>query len=396
MHAPAIIQWLLDHDCKSIHLKRRKSLANFVGAAVLGGLGVVRMAKRLASRASLRNRIKCCDRLLSNSHLKGESVLVYRAMTRRILGRKRHVQIVVDWSEMRPDSSIHLLRAAAIVKGRAFTIYEQLYPQAMLGSPKAHRQFMTALRTILPNNCHAIIITDAGFKSPWFKLLTELGFAWVGRVRSNDMLRARNGDIWVGCKTFYAKAKTRARDLGMFLYVRSNPTPCRLVLYKSKSKGRHCLTRSGKPAENRRSKKNSRSQIEPWLLVACPTLTRLHAEKIVSIYAGRMQIEQTFRDIKNDQWGMGLCRSQTRSLPRLAVLLLVGALASYALWLIGLAARASGYNVCYGSRAKASATLSILSLGMHWINDHNSPPITRSHIIDALEQLVQMVQTYEI
>ena len=395
MHATAIIQWLLDHDCKSIHLKRRRSLAKLVGAAVLGGLGVVRMAKTLASTASLKHRIKCCDRILSNPHLQRESVDIYRSMARRILGHKRHVQIAVDWSEMRADSSVHVLRAAVIVKGRAFTIYEELYPQSMLGSAKAHRQFATTLRSILPTGCHATIVTDAGFKTPWFNLLTELGMVWVGRIRSNDLLRPQDSNVWAGCKTYYEKAKAHARELGMHFYTRSNPTPCRLVLYKSKSKGRHRLTKLGKPAANCHSKKNSRSQIEPWLLVVCPSLEHLHADKIVSIYAGRMQIEQTFRDIKNDQWGMGLCRSQTRRLPRLAVLLLVGAMASYGLWLIGLAAQSSGYQVSYGSRTKASRTLSILSLAMHWIADNKRRTLTRTQTSQALEQLVQLVQTCE-
>jgi hypothetical protein len=396
MHATAIIQWLLDCDCNSIHLKRRKSLADVVGAAVQGGLGVVRMAKKLVSKAGLRHRIKMCDRLLSNPNLQNETTDIYRTIARRLIGAKRRIQIAVDWSEIRSDSSIHLLRAATIINGRAFTVYEQLYPQAMLGSPKAHRQFMIALRCILPPDCKAIIITDAGFKSPWFRLLSELGFAWVGRIRSNDSLRAHRGTVWAGCKTLYSQARAQARDLGMHFYTRKTPTACRVVLYKALPKGRHCLTRSGKPAANRRSKKNSRSQVEPWLLVACPTLAQLSATAIVSLYAGRMQIEQTFRDTKNDQWGMGLRRSQTRSIPRLTILLLVAAMGSYALWLIGLAARATGYDICYGNRSKREQTLSTLSLAMHWIEDPNRPRIHRSRINDALRQLTQMVRTYEI
>ena len=65
-----------------------------------------------------------------------------------------------------------------------------------------------------------------------------------------------------------------------------------------------------------------------------------------------MQIEQTFRDLKNVQWGMGLRTSQTRSASRLAILNLIGALLSYALWLIGLAMRSAGRQVAYGSQNK--------------------------------------------
>jgi len=58
--------------------------------------------------------------------------------------------------------------------------------------------------------------------------------------------------------------------------------------------------------------KQAKAQKEPWLLAVSPQLAALSAQAIVTIYAGRMQIEQTFRDIKNPRWGLGLSASQTR------------------------------------------------------------------------------------
>ena len=45
------------------------------------------------------------------------------------------------------------------------------------------------------------------------------------------------------------------------------------------------------------------------------------------IYRTRMQIEEAFRDLKSERYGLGLSASQTRVDHRLAVLLLIGALA---------------------------------------------------------------------
>jgi hypothetical protein len=42
--------------------------------------------------------------------------------------------------------------------------------------------------------------------------------------------------------------------------------------------------------------------------------------------------------------------------------LLIGALACYALWLIGIVVRSSGYRIEFGSRKKAAKALSIISL----------------------------------
>ncbi|MGW8389800.1 IS4 family transposase [Pseudoduganella sp. HUAS MS19] len=395
MHAHAIIQGLLDQECPNMHAKRRTCLAKVATAALHGGLSLVRMGKKLASATQLRHRIKCCDRLLSNPHLAQEKHAVYRALARRVI-RQPGVQIAVDWSAVRDDSSIQLLRAAAIVKGRAFTLYEETHPCAKLGSPIVHQHFLQSLRSILPPGSRAIIITDAGFRASWFKLLNQLGFAWVGRIRNRDMVRWHDSPGWVGCKTLYAQASAHARDLGQYFYTRANPVLCRLVLLKRHPKGRRRLTKIGKPARSCHSKKNSRGQREPWLLAVSPKLASLNAEQIANIYAGRMQIEQTFRDLKNAQWGMGLRLSQTHTLRRLAILLLLGTLLTYALWLIGLAARKTGFSVAYGSRAKAASTLSILSLAMHWINEAQPPSIHLTDIKHALIELISMVRVCKI
>lgn len=96
------------------------------------------------------------------------------------------------------------------------------------------------------------------------------------------------------------------------------------------------------------------------------------------------------------QWDMGLRLSQTYKLQRLAALLLLGALITYALWLIGLATRSIGFSVSYGSRAKAANTLSIMSLAMHWINDTQRPSIHQTQIRHALIELISMVRVCEM
>ena len=94
----------------------------------------------------------------------------------------------------------------------------------------------------------------------------------------------------------------------------------------------------GKVTRSAHSLKQAKAQKEPWLLTVSPQLAALNAKAVVAIYSGRMQIEQTFRDVKNSRWGLGLSESQTRKPKRLTILLLIAALACYALWLIGLAA----------------------------------------------------------
>jgi hypothetical protein len=171
-----------------MHAKRRHCVAVMVDSANRGGLGLLKMSKAVGGKSSLRHRIKRCDRLLSNAHLSGERIPVYRALAHRVLPRKKHICILVDWSDLLPDASLHVLRAAVTVKGRAIVLYEEIHPHSGYGKASVHRSFMETLRTVLPAHCEPVIVSDAGFRSPWFKMLDRLGFAWIGRIRNTNMV----------------------------------------------------------------------------------------------------------------------------------------------------------------------------------------------------------------
>lgn len=396
MHARKIIQDFLTDECPSIHAKRRDCLALITAAARRTGLGLVKMSKAVESNTSLRHRIKRCDRLLSNPHLGRERLGVYRGLARRVLGQHTRVGIIVDWSDLLSDISQHVLRAAVVVKGRSIVIYEEVHPTKRYGAASVHRKFMENLRVVLPAQCKPVIITDAGFRATWFKMLDQLGFDWIGRIRNRDMVCSSTKGGWRAGKELYASATSRVRDLGDFTYARTNPVACRLVLIKKPRQGRKCKTVFGHNSRSQHSKKQRTGQREPWLLAASVNLSACSANTIVDLYSGRMQIEQTFRDLKCTQWGMGLNSSQTRDPKRLSTLLLIAALLGFALWVIGLAARTSGYCVQYGSRMKRRDTLSILSLARHWLLDTGAGILTQRQLDRASVELTSMVVTYEI
>jgi hypothetical protein len=334
--------------------------------------------------------------MLSNPHLGRERIQIYRALNESVLAGQGHIAIIIDWSDLLADGSGHVLRAAAIVKGRAFIVYEEVHTGKNYGALRVHRKFLKTLRTVLPAACQPILVTDAGFRATWFKLASELDYEWVGRIRNRDQVCAQGSDEWQGCKTLYSRATGRAQSLGSFTYVKSNPTPCRLVAFKKAPKGRHRRTAFGNRVRSAQSAKNRAAQVEPWLIAVSPGLAALSAKAVVALYAGRMQIEQTFRDVKNGQWGLGLTQSQTRKHRRLAILFLLGALITYALWLIGLAATRRGYQVRYGSKKKAPSTLSILSLAQSWLSEWPRPSPSKSELAQALRELATMVVRLEI
>lgn len=307
-----------------------------------------------------------------------------------ILATIEQPAIIIDWSDLCADRSWQLLRAALMVKGRSLTVYEEVHSIKMATKPAVHEQFMLNLKMLLPQHCRPVFVTDAGFRAPWFKLLDSMGYAWIGRIRNRDMVTP-NAAIpqWEGCKKLYERATSKAQDLGQYLYVRGKAMACRLVLIKKNPQGRHCKNVDGKVSKSGHSLKQARAQNEPWLLAVSPQLAEISADMVVRLYSGRMQIEQTFRDSKNVSRGLGLTQSQTRSAERLSMLLLIGALLTYALWLIGLAVKSLGYRIEYGGKKKAAKALSLLSLARWWLSD--APHyLSKKTIRDALNILCAM------
>lgn len=177
-------------------------------------------------------------------------------------------------------------------------------------------------------------MTDAGFRSTWFDLVTQRQWHWVGRIRGKDQVSIA-GSPWKGCTAMYPEATSQAQAFADARYVRSHPTACRLVLARRAAQGRKRRTRMGPPSKSCTSLKAARSAREPWLLACSPGLAHLSAEAIVSLYAQRMRIEQSFRDLKNERGGLGLSAARSRSGKRLEILLLIGHLAGWLMRLIG-------------------------------------------------------------
>ena len=73
--------------------------------------------------------------------------------------------------------------------------------------------------------------------------------------------------------------------------------------------------------------KQARGNTEPWLLSASVGLAHLSAATVVALYAQRMQIGESFRDTKSAYFGLGFEMNRRREGKRIAVLLLIAALA---------------------------------------------------------------------
>lgn len=337
MHALAILHRCLSPLLADIHTRRLATLFEAVVSCMCGpALSLTDVGRRFGGATALRHKIKRADRLLGNRQLQQEAGSIYGALCRVLLGRLAEPVILVDWSDLKADQSLHLLRAALPVGGRALTLYEEVHPQSKLNNQLIHIRFLRRLSERLPPHVAPILVADAGFKVPFYRAVERRGWRWVGRVRGRDFVCLKHR--WASCKTLFRRASATPTLLGSGDWVRSNPLRALFVLVKQPPQGRRAKTAAGKRSRSKRSTQAARSAREPWLLVASLRLGALSAKQVVRLYRSRMQIEEAFRDLKSQHFGEGLERSRSRSAGRFTVLVLIASLAAFLLWLLGTAA----------------------------------------------------------
>jgi hypothetical protein len=224
---------------------------------------------------------------------------------------------------------------------------------------------------MLHENCRPIVVSDAGFRNPWFRLVEQMGWDWVGRVRHRTFVcEAAAEEAWVGCKSLYSLATSTPHYLGEYGVSRSSRIDARLVLYKGKAKGRSKMTAMGRRAKSKHSEQCAQREREPWLLATSLPPKYNLAEKVVAIYSTRMQIEEAFRDTKSVRFGIGFELSLSRSVERLQILFMIAMIANVVLWILGMAAYLSGQHRHYQANTERERrVLSAVYLGLCVAND---------------------------
>jgi hypothetical protein len=351
--------------CQGIHKTRLQALVIGVRALMHGKtLSVTGIGRGIQGGSYIKHAIKRADRLIGNPALYQERHAIYRAMIRWLLGRLHRPVIIVDWSNLTQDRRFHILRASTPVGGRALTLYEEVHTQKKVNTTPVQTRFLRTLKDLLPAQCQPIVVTDAGFHNPWFQVVLELGWDFVGRIGGHIMMRPTGEDEWWRVERLFETATAKARYLGRIELTRSNPLRCGAYLVRRDAKGRIKKTRFGDKCYMKHSLKNAHRESTPWLIV-----TSLHGgeqikQQVLGLYRSRMQIEEAFRDTKNHRWGYALTDSRTTMAYRFENLLLIGMLATWATWLVGRLAQLRNWHRRYQANTVTSRNvLSTFYLG---------------------------------
>lgn len=363
-HARAIVQSFVRRQLSLIHAARREVLCQAVGAVMEGHLlSLSRLARGLMGGSTQRATLKRVDRLIGNKRIAPEAKLVAAALLRALCRGGQPVVIAADWSAVSPGGAFVELRATLtwLGMGRGLTIYQQVYPESKLGNGRAERALLDTLHSCMPAGAEVIMVTDAGFRRPWFTHVERLGWSWIGRIRAGVCL-SHDRIHWEEARAWFAKATGRACRWHNCWLTRQHRFACDRVLYRHRAVGGKRYGRAGHGSTPKARREARASAKEPWLLAHSPQLRQYRAEQIVAMYGQRMQIEENFRDCKSAQLGMGLQLSQSRSAPRLHALLLLGTLAAFLLWHIGQLAEAEGWHRRFKATTRVAREFSIITL----------------------------------
>ncbi len=117
---------------------------------------------------------------------------------------------------------------------------------------------------------------------------------------------------------------------------------CRLVTTKRPPKGRVFKDSHGDARGLIGSGRYKSSGKEPWLLATNLLDEKYKAVEIVKLYSKRMQIEESFRDLKSYQFGLCGRYIRTKCVHRWGVKMLLTAIVQITYWVIGVLGHSQG------------------------------------------------------
>lgn len=344
----------------TIHKARVSLLVTLIeGIIKVKKLNLTAVGRALEGDIQERSSIFKVDRFFRNTFFrkKENQRIFYKHIVQLLIGQKKHPKIIVDWSKF-PNVDYYILRASMATSGRALTLYEEIHPKKKEATKQVHARFLERLKKLLPEGCVPIIITDAGFKNPWFKKVVALGWDYVGRVRG--LVKYKEGKVFKPCQDLHAEAKEEVEEsLGEKRLSKHGGLQTNFYRYKHTLFGRKKYTKGKKIATDKDSINYGKSYREPWIIVS----SLKNDCRAIRIYKLRMSIEEAFRDMKNHQYGFDLRSNGTIKTKRLALWLRLIALASLIAWVVGYYAEKIGLHRQFQANTARKRVLSFVYLG---------------------------------
>ena len=366
MHSLTLLHKNFEAQLPKVHKVRLESLMTVCKSALMDSkLFLTSLGRGISNNNKESSNIQKVDRLLGNGILQSERERFYQVLISYVIKEGLESPwIHIDWLCINATTNLYVLRASLSMKGRSIVLYEECYSKKSENNHSVHKAFLNKLKTLLPSSLKPVIVTDAGFRGPWFAHILKLNWHFVGRLRNKNCVQLENESECVLSSSYFERATGVPKYLGQGLLTQEGKIPVHLVVYKGKAKGRHQVNKNKKKSNAGKSKTYSKANKEPWVLVSSIPLAKEKPVLITNIYRQRMRIEQNIRDTKCPHYGLGLKKSLTRNPQRMNILLLIAAISTLAAWLAGLIIKLRNCAADFQAHsAKFTSVLSIVFLG---------------------------------
>mgnify|MGYP003332110279 CR=1 FL=1 len=366
----SIAQFVNSTVGEDLHAKQALSLSNAVtGLMHAAALGIHAIGKALAKHCFLKPKhaIKQVDRLLSNEKISAwnlaESYVPY------VVANRSEILVALDWTDFDKDDQITLVLSLVSSHGRATPLLWKTYKKSELAGNQEQWQqdLCKRFHEVMPENIKVTIIADRGFQDNDFcDFLKNLGFEYIIRIRKNILIE-------------YNGERKHARD---WLFKNGSArllSPARITLQSYEVPAVVCTKKAGMK--------------EAWFLITSHSNKK--ASEIVSMYARRFTIEESFRDSKNLRFGMGLSDTRIKSPKRRDTLLFLFALSTILLTLLGSAGEASGYSRWLKANTSKKRAYSLLNQGLYYFEAlPNMKPFDARPILLEFNRLLEQMPLF--
>jgi len=337
-HARRFVNEIYGPDLHTLRvLSLGNALAGLLNAAVLS---VAAIGQAYAQMAHIKGKsgIKQVDRLLSNGGISLDQVLT--AWVRHVVGDHPSIVVALDWTDFDDDDHSTLCAHLVTTHGRAMPLAWKTVKKSKLAGKRTdyERELLDRLYLMLGTTVRVTLLADRGFGDQKLYALLR-GYGWDYIIRFREAILVEFEDERLPASKWVAP-NGRARLLAGARVTADRAEVGAVVTVKAK-----------------RMK-------EAWCLAT--SFSTLKAQDVVKMYDRRFTIEETFRDTKDLNFGMGLRATHIRDADRRDRMLLLVAMAHTLLTLLGAASEACGMDAYIKANTVKRRTHSLFRQGLIW------------------------------
>lgn len=231
MKVEYILNEVLQEECPGIHNKRLNAILDVAeGLRCSQNLSLSAIGRALSGEGRAKHKIKKVDRCLGNKQLHGELSKLYGGLTQFVFRYVQHIKdspIVIDLCYLKDDRMIQMLSAQLCTKGMTLPLYQEVFKEGELKGKC--ETFLKEVRNILPEDKQVVIVMDAGFHTEWFKLIEDMGWSWVCRIRQGKDLKLGGMGDWISVKDYISMIGKVTKDQGKAKLTKAHAYECRIV-----------------------------------------------------------------------------------------------------------------------------------------------------------------------